>query len=93
MNGVNFYDTTGVTYIVSDKNSDFTKYDIVTTVPQIIGRIRDSLYKDVITIIYDAHALKIGKTEQEIIEEAVRKMEDAKKRCIVTGKQIGRAHV
>ena len=77
--GVNFYDTTGVTYIVSDKNSDFTKYDIVTTVPQIIGRIRDSLYKDVITIIYDAHALKIGKTEQEIIEEAVRKMEDAKK--------------
>ena len=77
--GVNFYDTTGVTYIVSDKNSDFTKYDIVTTVPQIIGRIRDSLYKDVITIIYDAHALKIGKTEQEIIEESVRKMEDAVK--------------
>ena len=77
--GVNFYDTTGVTYIVSDKNSDFTKYDIVTTVPQIIGRIRDSLYKDVITIIYDAHALKIGKTEQEIIEESIRKMEDAAK--------------
>lgn len=75
--GVNFYDTEGVTYIVSDKNSDFTKYDIVTTVPQIIGRIRDSKYKELITIIYDAHALKINKTEQEVIEESVRKMEDA----------------
>lgn len=77
--GVNFYDPNGVTYIISDKNSDFTKYDIVTTVPQIIGRIRDSLYKDIITIIYDAHTLKIGKTEQQIIEESVRKMEDATK--------------
>lgn len=79
LNGVNFYDEQGMTYIVSDKNSDFTKYDIVTTVPQIIGRIRDSKYKDIITIIYDAHALKISKTEQEVIEESVKKMEDAAK--------------
>lgn len=75
--GVNFYDKKGKTYIVSDKNSDYAKYDIVTTVPQIIGRIRDSLYKDTVTIIYDDHSLKVGKTEEEVKLDSNYKLSEA----------------
>lgn len=43
--GSDFLDKEGVTYIVSDGVKSHTKYDIMTTVPQIIGRIRDTQYK------------------------------------------------
>ena len=77
--GVNFYDKVGVSYIVSDRNSDFAKYDIVTTVPQIIGRIRDTKFKDTITIIYDSHSLKVSKNEAEVIEYSEYRLSEASK--------------
>lgn len=64
--GVNLYDPEGITYIVSDRGSDYAKYDIVTTVPQIIGRIRDSKHNDTINIIYDSHTLVTSQTQEEV---------------------------
>lgn len=77
--GVNFYDKQGVTYIVSDKNNDYAKYDIVTTVPQIIGRIRDSIYNDNITIIYDSHSLKVSRTLKELDAHCEHRLKEAYK--------------
>lgn len=50
--GQDFLDPLGRTYIVSDGKLDHTKLDIATQVSQIIGRLRDSLYKDNVTMIW-----------------------------------------
>lgn len=50
--GQDFLDPVGKTYIVSDGKLDHTKLDIATQVSQIIGRLRDSLYKDNVTMIW-----------------------------------------
>lgn len=63
--GVDYYDKEGVTYIISDSKYDYTKYSIVTTIPQIVGRLRDSVYNDRITVIFDNHELVDSRTEDE----------------------------
>ena len=44
--GSDLYDEQGVTYIISDGRKAHTKYDIMTTIPQIIGRNRDAKGKN-----------------------------------------------
>lgn len=63
--GVDYYDSEGVTYIVSDSEYDYTKYSIVTTIPQIVGRLRDSIYNDKITVLFNNHELSDSRTEEE----------------------------
>ena len=49
--GSDLYDENGITYIITDGTKDHTKYDILTTLPQIIGRLRDSKYRDTVYVI------------------------------------------
>lgn len=63
--GVDFYDKEGVTYIVSDSKYDYTKYSIVTTIPQIVGRLRDSIYNDTVTVLFNNHELVDSRTPEE----------------------------
>ena len=50
--GSDIYCKTGRTYIVSDGTKEHTKHDILTTIPQIIGRLRNSIYKNQVTLVY-----------------------------------------
>lgn len=49
--GSDIYDRDGVTYVITDGTKDFTKYDVLTTLPQIIGRLRDSKYKGTVYVL------------------------------------------
>ena len=50
--GQDILDPVGRTFIVSEPYKDHTKVDIMTTLPQICGRIRDSKYKYEINQFY-----------------------------------------
>ncbi len=50
--GSDLHDEDGITYIVSDGRKAHTKYDIMTTIPQIIGRNRIAKRKNWAKIIY-----------------------------------------
>jgi len=49
--GQDFYDSNGKVYIVSDGSFEYMKLDLLTQVPQIVGRLRDSNLNDNIPII------------------------------------------
>ena len=64
LRGINFYtstafegcdisDVNGRSYVVVDGEREHTAIDIYTTLPQIIGRIRDTRYKNHCTLLYD----------------------------------------
>lgn len=53
--GVDFFDPEGRTYIISDKSYVSTKYSIETTIPQIVGRIRDSRFSTQVTVVFNTH--------------------------------------
>lgn len=65
--GVDYYDKEGVTYIISDNKHEHTKYSIVTTIPQIVGRHRDSIYSDTVTVIFNNKDLRENKTEKDVL--------------------------
>jgi hypothetical protein len=90
LRGINFYTSTafegcdisdidGKTYVVVDANREHTAIDIYTTLPQIIGRIRDTKYKNECTLIVDPSNQYFQDAED--FEEGVRKH-------IATGKNI-----
>ena len=78
LRGINFYtstafegcdinDVNGKTYVVVDANREHTAIDIYTTLPQIIGRIRDTKYKNQCTLIVDpSNKYLLGAEEFEI---------------------------
>lgn len=66
--GVDFYDPNGVTYIISDKNYLGTKYSIETTIPQIVGRIRDSAFNAKIVVIFNHHSVITDVSPKEFEE-------------------------
>ena len=55
----------GVTYVATNGHHDHTKVDILTTLPQIAGRIRDSKQKNKITLLYTPHSDMLGLNEEE----------------------------
>ena len=50
--GADVMDETGRTYVVSDGKKDHAKINILTTLPQIIARVRNSIYKYNVTLMY-----------------------------------------
>ena len=50
--GCDVSDATGRTYIVTDGKRDHTKVAIETSLPQIIGRVRNSCYKNEVYFMY-----------------------------------------
>ena len=63
--GSDIFDTEGKIYIVTDGKKDYTKNDILTTLPQIIGRIRNSKYKNNIDLIFTPSPFYEYTTESE----------------------------
>jgi hypothetical protein len=74
--GSDIYDTEGVSYIVTDGSKDYTKIDILTTLPQIAGRIRDSKYRNDITMVYTPNIYLSEITEEEFEESIKRNLEE-----------------
>ena len=74
--GQDIYDENGRTFIVSEPYKNHTKMDIMTTLPQICGRIRDSKFKYEINQVYSESEYKDVSLEeykasiQKNIEEA-----------------------
>jgi hypothetical protein len=77
--GSDIYDEDGKTYIVTDGLKDYTKNDILTTLPQIIGRIRDTQYKNYIDLIFTSSPYYgCGVTEEDyerVVKEQLCKAE------------------
>lgn len=63
--GVDFFDPEGRTYIISDKSYLSTKYSIETTIPQIVGRLRDSRFNSQITVVFNQHDKFVDMTPRE----------------------------
>ncbi len=50
--GCDISDLNGLTYVISNGNRDHTKIDIMVTLPQIIGRLRNSQFKNRVILMY-----------------------------------------
>ena len=66
--GVDIYDSEGVTYIISDGRKVHTKLDITTQVSQIVGRIRNSKYNDKIYMLWIHSPIENCLTIEEYLE-------------------------
>lgn len=76
--GQDIYDEYGQTIVVSDKYSNYTKLDISTSLIQVAGRIRNSIYKNHIVHIYAANDTKKDMSLQEYEESIKSNLETAK---------------
>lgn len=50
--GCDIYDTEGISYLITDGKLNHTKVDLLTTLPQIIGRVRDAKQRNRIRVIF-----------------------------------------
>lgn len=62
--GQDIYDKKGVTIIYCDKTRDTTILDISTLIRQICGRLRDSVYKNEVTIILNTKSHRYVKDQK-----------------------------
>jgi hypothetical protein len=76
--GCDIFDEYGKNFIVADGSKDHTKIDIVTLLPQIIGRVRNSKYKSVVDLIYSKNQYFSHISEDEFKNEVLRNIEAAK---------------
>lgn len=63
--GTDIYDPNGYCIIVSDTNISTTVLDISTKIRQVCGRLRDSKYKDEITLILNTNKHRYAGTTKE----------------------------
>jgi len=77
--GADIWDEEGKNFIMTDGTRDSTKIDITTLLVQIIGRVRDSKYKNVVDLMYSGElheSYGISKYKYiKIIEEHLKKAE------------------
>tara|TARA_B100000787_G_scaffold92893_1_gene68582 strand:+ start:1358 stop:3178 length:1821 start_codon:yes stop_codon:yes gene_type:complete len=76
--GCDIYDEEGKTFIVTDGNKDCTKIDIVTVLPQIIGRIRNSRYNNTVDLIYTKNKYLCDVSEEDFTEQVLKNISIAK---------------
>ena len=74
--GSDLKDEDGITYIVSDGRKAHTKYDIMTTIPQIIGRNRVAKKRNWAKIIYSPSPY-CEMEESVFVEYVKKKLEEA----------------
>ena len=74
--GQDIFDPVGRIFIVSEEYKDHTKMDVMTTLPQICGRIRDSRFNAEITQIYATSIYK-DVSREEFAETIRKKVEEA----------------
>ena len=63
--GCDIYDANSINYLISDGSLDHSKIDIMTTLPQIIGRVRDSKNRDLVKVMYTKNKYITDLTEDE----------------------------
>lgn len=78
--GCDIDDIDGRSFIISDGNRDYTKIDIITTLPQIIGRNRTTKYTNVVELLYTPNKYYSNTTEEEYevyVKEQIKEAEMA----------------
>ena len=88
--GQDIYDTKGRSFIVSEKYKDHTKLDVMTTIPQICGRLRDSEYNNEITIFYAESPYK-NVTPEEFKASVEKNLHEAEINAEALDKTVGSA--
>lgn len=76
--GTDIYDENGVTVIASDVRKQHTLLDVSTMIPQIMGRIRNSRYKDHALHIYSENRYDNSNSEEEYLASIREDFEQAK---------------
>jgi hypothetical protein len=79
--GCDIYDENSISYIVTDGKLDHTKINLFTTLPQIIGRVRDSIHKNKIIILYAPNKFSSSISEEEF-ETVVKEDIDSAKEIV-----------
>jgi hypothetical protein len=77
--GCDIYDEEGKSFVITDGSKDYTKIDIVTVLPQIVGRIRNSKYKNKVCLFYTKNQYITHVTEEEFSDFVYKNIEEAKK--------------
>jgi len=77
--GCDIHDEEGKTFIVADGSKEFTKVNIATVLPQIIGRVRDSKYKGTVDLIFSKSPYLCKMTEEEFEKKMLDRLRQAKK--------------
>lgn len=71
--GQDIFDKYALSYVIIDGRKDYSKVDITTTIPQIIGRVRDANIKNKLVMMYSADEfnkyLNIDTYEKQILGE------------------------
>lgn len=74
--GVDIYDPNGYCIILCDTNISTTVLDIATKVRQVCGRLRDSIYKDQVTLILNTNKHRYAGTTNNEFNNMVAKSEE-----------------
>ena len=75
--GCDISDVNGQTYIIVDGSKDYTKIDISSTLSQIAGRIRDTIYPNAIELHYTGNIFFSGITEKEFSDTVKENLKNA----------------
>jgi hypothetical protein len=70
--GCDIYDEQGKNFIITDGNKDSTKIDIVTVLPQIIGRIRNSRFSNTVDLLYTKNKYICDISEEEFEKQVLK---------------------
>jgi hypothetical protein len=76
--GCDIYDEDGKNFIITDGTKDHTKIDITTVLPQIIGRVRNSKYKNVVNLLYTPNQYLSSLTEVQFEENVKNEIKKAR---------------
>ena len=76
--GCDIYDEEGKNFIITDGNKDATKIDIVTVLPQIIGRIRNSRFGNTVDLLYTKNKYICDLSEKEFEKQVLKNISIAK---------------
>ena len=74
--GVDIYDPNGYCIIICDTNISTTVLDISTKIRQVCGRLRDSKYKDQVTLILNTKKHRYAGVSKKEFEKIVLESED-----------------
>jgi hypothetical protein len=76
--GCDIYQREGVTYVCANRSKTNTKLEIHTKIPQIVNRIRNSIYKDKAYRLYTEPLTKGCQTKKEFLSKTRKEIAKAK---------------
>jgi hypothetical protein len=77
--GCDIYQREGVIYICADGTKTNTRLEIHTKIPQIVNRIRNSIYKDKAYLLYTEPLTKDCQTKREFLSKTKEEIEETKR--------------